>query len=348
MVLSTFAQDALQLGLLRGLTGLGIGAIITTNIVMAGEFASRRWRGMAVSLTSVGYPLGAIVGGLLSVELIEHSGWRTVFLAGGLMTLLVTVLAVIRLPESLDFLLARQPAGALERVTAIARRMGREPLAELPAPTARHSVLSGVGDLFLPSARRTTLLLWSAFFLVLAGFYFVSSWTPKLLVTAGLSAEAGISGGVLLSVGGIFGALLLGALLTRFGLRVVVVGYVVAAAVATAAFLTTTSSLVAALCVAGLVGLLLNGSVTGLYAMVSALYGPAIRSTAMGTSVGVGRIGAIVAPIVAGSLLDTGWSPLQLYIASGVVFLAAGLLLLFVRAATPSALGPEETVPAAE
>jgi MFS family permease len=57
----SFAQDALQLGLLRGLTGLGIGAIITTNIAMTGEFASRRWRGTAISLTSVGYPAGAIV-----------------------------------------------------------------------------------------------------------------------------------------------------------------------------------------------------------------------------------------------------------------------------------------------
>jgi MFS family permease len=82
-----------------------------------------------------------------------------------------------------------------------------------------------------------------------------------------------------------------------------------------------------------LIGLLLNGSVTGLYAMVSTVYDPGVRSTAMGSSVGIGRVGAIIAPIVAGALLDSHWTPNQLYIASAVVFVAAGVLLLFVRGA---------------
>ncbi|MDT7706942.1 MAG: hypothetical protein QOG20_2549, partial [Pseudonocardiales bacterium] len=143
MMLSSFADSALQLGLLRGLTGLGIGAIITTNIVMAGEYASRRWRGMAVSLTSVGYPVGAIVGGILSVELIDGAGWRSVFLVGGLATLAVTVLAFFRLPESLDYLLSRQPRDALTRVNTMARRLGHQELSELPPVTARVGVLAG-------------------------------------------------------------------------------------------------------------------------------------------------------------------------------------------------------------
>jgi uncharacterized membrane protein (DUF485 family) len=57
--------------------------------------------------------------------------------------------------------------------------------------------------LLAPDMRRTTLVIWLLFFLVMFGFYFVMSWTPKLLVAAGLSAQQGITGGVLLSVGGI-------------------------------------------------------------------------------------------------------------------------------------------------
>ena len=64
--------------------------------------------------------------------------------------------------------------------------------------------------------RRTTLLLWALFFLVMFGFYFIMSWTPKLLVAAGLSTAQGIAGGTLLSIGGIFGAALLGGLAARF------------------------------------------------------------------------------------------------------------------------------------
>ncbi|MFC4946656.1 MFS transporter [Pseudonocardia sp. GCM10023141] len=352
MLLSGLAESPLQLGLLRGLTGLGIGAIITTNIVMAGEYASRRWHGMAVSLTSVGYPAGAIVGGILSVELIDGTGWRSVFLVGGVATLAVTVLASFRLPESLDYLLARQPRDALARANRMARRLGHAELTQLPPLTARPGVLSGFRTLFAPALRRSTLLIWAAFFLILAGFYFVSSWTPQLLVKAGLSPAVGISGGVLLSVGGIFGALILGALLTRFRLRNVVFGYIILAAVMMAIFLSTTSSLTAALCIAAIIGLLLNGCVTGLYALVSAIYGPGVRSTAMGSSVGVGRIGAIIAPIVAGTLLDAHWTANELYIASAVVFVVAGGLLLCVRGANlrpvRMAGGRQQPVPAAD
>lgn len=69
---------------------------------------------------------------------------------------------------------------------------------------------SGFKQLLTPVMRRTTLVIWLLFFPVMFGFYFVMSWTPKLLVAAGLSAEQGITGGVLLSVGGILGAALIG------------------------------------------------------------------------------------------------------------------------------------------
>jgi hypothetical protein len=72
-----------------------------------------------------------------------------------------------------------------------------------------------LAQLLSPASRRTTLLIWLLFFLVMFGFYFVMSLTPKLLVSAGLSAQQGISGGVLLSVGGIFGAALTGAMASR-------------------------------------------------------------------------------------------------------------------------------------
>ena len=58
--------------------------------------------------------------------------------------------------------------------------------------------------------------MWVAFFLTMFGFYFVTSWTPKLLVEAGLSANQGITGGMLLNLGGIFGSLLFGALATKW------------------------------------------------------------------------------------------------------------------------------------
>lgn len=335
MTLSSFSQSATQLGLLRVLTGVGIGGILACNTVIAGEYASRRWHGMVISLTATGYSVGAIVGGILSVTLQGSFGWRGVFLFGGVATAAVLLLGVFRLPESLDHLLSRQPASALERVNALAGRMGRPALDALPARPTRTAggLLSGVGQLLSPDLRRSTLVLWGAFFLVLAGFYFVTSWTPRLLVEAGLSPTAGISGGLLINIGGLFGSVALGALTARFRMRRVVSAYLMTAAVMLAVFIGATAALPLALAVAVLIGLFLIGCVAGLYALVTAVYSAEVRSTAMGTAVGIGRIGAIIAPVGAGALLDGGWTPTGLYVAIAVAFAATAFLLLMLRGA---------------
>ena len=76
MVLASTARSWQELGLMRVLTGLGIGGILACSNVIASEYASRRWRGLAVSLQSTGYALGATLGGLLAVWLIGAWGWR--------------------------------------------------------------------------------------------------------------------------------------------------------------------------------------------------------------------------------------------------------------------------------
>src|SRR5690625_8048894 len=63
-------------------------------------------------------------------------------------------------------------------------------------------------------------------------FYFVTSWTPKLLEQAGLTADKGLAGGVLLHVGGMLGALALGLLATRWHLQRVAQALLVLGAVA--------------------------------------------------------------------------------------------------------------------
>lgn len=332
MMLSAASQAPWQLGALRALTGIGIGGILATSNVIAAEYASRRWRGLAVSLNSTGYALGATTGGLLAALLIGQFGWRSVFLVGGLATAAAVPLVWWRLPESLDYLVTRRPDGALERINALMRRMGHAALAALPdrAPTGT-GVGAGYRELLTPRLRRTTLVLWGAFFCVMAGFHFVASWTPALLTEAGLSPTAGIAGGTVLNVGGIFGAALLGLLAARFSLRNVLAGYLVTTAVLLAVFIGSTSSLALAFSLAAVIGLFVNGSVAGLYALTPTLYEPAVRTTGVGTGLAIGRAGAILAPTLAGALLDGGWTPQHLYLLFGVVFVAAAAVLFQLR-----------------
>src|SRR6185369_16102822 len=123
-------------------------------------------------------------------------------------------------PESLDFLLARRPPGALGRLNELLRRMGRPEVTQFPGAAAEPpAARNPVTRLLAAGAARSTLLIWSAFFLLMYSFYFVTSWTPKLLVAAGLSTRQGITGGVLLNMGGIVGRSLFGTLATRLTLK---------------------------------------------------------------------------------------------------------------------------------
>lgn len=337
MLLSALSQSPLQLALLRGLTGLGIGGILASSNVIASEYASKRWRGLAVSLQSTGYALGATLGGLLAVWLLGHWGWRSVFLFGGIVTVLVIPLVLLWLPESLDFLLARRPANALARVNRLADKLGQPALSQLPPPAQSvPGAATGFRQLLTPAMRRTTLVIWLLFFLVMFGFYFVMSWTPKLLVAAGLSAQQGITGGVLLSVGGILGAALIGGLSSRWPLSRVLAMFMLVTAGLLVLFVASGSSVTAALALGLLIGLFANGCVAGLYALSPVVYDASVRATGVGWGIGIGRIGAILSPTVAGVLLDGGWQPLHLYgVFASVFVLAAGCLVLLKPASRP-------------
>jgi len=331
MLLSALSQTPTQLALLRGLTGLGIGGILASSNVIASEYACKRWRGLAVSLQSTGYALGATLGGLLAVWLLSQWGWRSVFFAGGMMTFAAIPLVLLWLPESLDFLLSKRPAKALIRVNALAVRLGQPSLAALPPMGVEEQGKGGsFTRLFDPEQRRSTLLIWVLFFLVMFGFYFIMSWTPKLLTSSGLSVQQGVTGGVLLSIGGIFGAALLGLLSARFSLARVLASFMLITAVMLVVFTSIGSSFTAALCMGLLIGLFSNGCVAGLYALSPLIYGASVRATGVGWAIGIGRGGAILSPTVAGFMLDGGWQPLQLYTWFALVFVVAALLLLML------------------
>ena len=344
MLGSAFSQSATQLAALRVLTGLGVGGILACSNVIASEYASQRWRSLAVTLQSTGYALGASIGGSIAVWLLGRHDWRAVFLFGGCVTLGVLVLAWWRLPESMDFLLARRPAGALQRLNALVGRLGLPALAALPpaAPSAAERSRRGPLQLFAPGLRRPTLLVWLSFFAVMFGFYFVMSWTPKLLAASGLTPEQGVTGGVLLSLGGILGATLLGLLAARYPVHRALAGFMLATAVLLCFIVSNPGSLLLSYALAFLIGVFVNGCVAGLYAIAPMVYGGEVRVTGVGWGIGIGRIGAIVSPMVAGSLLDAAWSPSQLYVGYGLAFVFAACVVSLHRL-----LGPEAGRPAA-
>lgn len=336
MLASALAGHHLALVWWRGLTGLGIGGMLASVGVITAEFSSRKWRSTNVALQATGYPIGATLGGLAAAWLLEHCGWRSVFMFGALATALMIPIVLWRLPESLDFLLERQPASALPRLNRLLGLMGHAPAQRLPArATGAAAGGNTVAALFSPALRRPTLMLWLGFFLLMFSVYFSLNWTPRLLVQAGLSASQGVTGGVLLNLGGILGGSLFGALAVRVRLAGLAAWSLLLFASSTALFGAAASSLALAFGTAFVMGIFLFASMAGLYGLAPATYPAAVRVTGMGWAIGIGRIGAIAAPLAAGLLLDGGWRPASLYYVFALPLLLAAAAVLLTGAGRP-------------
>jgi benzoate transport len=337
MLLSALAHSAVELGIWRVVTGVGIGGILACTNVIVSEYSSKRWRGLAISLYTAGYGVGATLGGTAAVALQASFGWRSVFLLGGLCTGATLLLLAALLPESVDFLASRRPRNVVERLNKIARRIGQPAVTELPAAAARAGKKNKLSELFTPGNRRSTGLVWLAFFATMFGFYFVNSWTPRLLVTAGMTESQGVIGGLMLTLGGTFGALLYGLLTLRWNSRKVLVIFAVLSAATMVMFISTAGVLALAFVAGGVVGMLINGCIAGMYTIAPALYGASVRSTGVGWAIGIGRAGAIVAPLIAGALLDAHWTASMLYMGVGFVVLLAGAAVAAMRLPAPGA-----------
>ncbi|HWL86064.1 MAG TPA: MFS transporter [Polyangiaceae bacterium] len=338
MLLSAFARNPIELSALRVVTGIGIGGMLASMNVITAEYASDRWRSAAVSLQATGYPVGATLGGSIAALLITHYGWRSLFVFGAFVSASMIPVVLWRLPESLDFLLDKRPHNAHAKLNALLRGMNRP---EVPALPARELETRG-GDLAKPggSALRrlfakgavgSSMLIALSFFLQMFTLYFVLSWTPKLLVTAGLSREQGISGGVLLNVGGIVGGTLFSYLSGRFGSQHLTSSAMLLAAVTLGFCGFFARDLSLAYFFAVTVGAFNFAAMVGLFSMTPGLYPASIRATGMGWALGMGRVGAILSPLITGILVDCGWVGAKLYYAFAIPVIGAAIAMRAIR-----------------
>jgi len=343
MVFSAMADGPLMLGILRVITGLGMGGVIVSGNVIASEFASARWRGLAVSLNTTGYALGAVVGGIVAIWLQAQFSWRGVFLFGAGITVVAFFVLLVRMPESVDFLYLSKSPRALERVNALAGKMGKAEVTELTSPAAAPAPAkteSSIVRLFARNHRRSTIIVCCGFFLNMFGYYFVQSWTPRLLVSAGLTESQGNIGGTLLNLGGMAGSVFIGLLVARLPLKVVLTSFLTISGALLCVYASAPSSLLVAFIVAVLIGLFVNGCMAGLFTLVTGVYEPGVRATAVGLGITVGRIGAIVAPIVVGTLVDLNWTTSALYLLMSVAFFAAAVAVSRIKRKTAPTTDP--------
>ncbi|MGW0927575.1 MFS transporter [Streptomyces sp. NPDC002644] len=333
---AAMAPSVTVMGVFRLVTGIGVGGILASTNVIASEFSNARNRGLAIGIYTAGYGLGATAASLVAKATVGGD-WRIVFYAGGFGTLLALIVIAVVLPESVAFLEQRRPAGALERINRTLARMRMEAVTEAEldrAATAREST-EGAASGWLKQLLAPTVLLWLTFVTIMFGFYFVNSWTPTLLVEEGLSEGAAVTAGMAISIGGTVGSVLYGVAARVRTPRVVLIGFSLLSAAMMIAFIVSTSTLWLGFAVGVVVGALINGCIAGAYTVGPPLYPANVRSVGMGWALGMGRIGAILSPTVAGLLKDAGATATQLYVGAALVVGLCSLFLVALRRHDP-------------
>ncbi|RZF54609.1 MFS transporter [Acinetobacter halotolerans] len=300
--LGAFASNPFEFGILRFLAGLGIGGVMPNLVALTSEYAPKRIRSTLVGTMFSGYAIGGILSALIGSYLVESQGWQIMFLIAGIPLLLLPVMWKF-LPESLTFLVK---TGKTEQAQNIIQKISPEQaitrntklmLNEENIPTG-----SSVKGLFQQGRAFNTLMFWVLFFMCLLMVYALSSWLPKLMLAAGYSLGKSILFLLALNVGAMIGSIGGGILSDKFHLKPVILSMLMAgvAALIGLGFNSPAYVLYGLVTVAGAATI---GTSILLYSYVAQYYPLSVRSTGIGCASGVGRIGAIVGPILTGMLL---------------------------------------------
>lgn len=350
MAACALTSTAAAFGWMRFLTGLGIGALLATTAALVSEYAPPGKKNLYNALTYSGVPLGSVLAAALAIALLEHIGWRGMFWIGALPMVTLLPLAYFRMPESVQWLVAR---GRHDEARRVAARYGVALAApEAAAPAAPPAPgRAGYAGLLGRDYRLPTLLLglMSATGLMLV--YSLNTWLPELMLRAGFNAKGSLSFLLVLNGGSLFGGLAASKLADRFGARPVVAGSFALGALSIVV-LTLHLPLGILLATVALVGLGTSGTQTLIYGFVANYYRTEVRGAGVAWCAGFGRLGGVAGPMLGGLLVGGGFALESVFwILAGLAVLGACLTLLVPVAARarrePPATAPVRIVEAA-
>jgi len=298
MAITATSQTVQAFGFFRFLTGVGVGALVATVGALVAEFAPPGQRNRYNAIVYSGIPAGGVLAALVAIGLGDAIGWRGLFWVGALPIVLLLPLAVLFLPESPKWLVARGRYADAERIAA---RTG------LPVPAPELHVPDKVG--FPALATRDyafpTFLLGMMSFAGLLLTYGLNTWLPQIMGEQGYGKSYSLAFLLILNLGAIFGGLAASFYADRLGAKRVVASTFVLAAITLAMLPLHLPSVVLFAAVA-LAGVGTIGTQVLIYGMVSNYYPTTARAAGVAWCAGFGRLGGIVGPIIGGVLVAAG------------------------------------------
>ncbi|RSR96214.1 MFS transporter, partial [Acinetobacter baumannii] len=337
-----------EFAILRFIAGLGIGGVMPNVVALMTEYAPKKIRSTLVAIMFSGYAIGGMTSALLGAWLVKDMGWQIMFLIAGIPLLLLPLIWKF-LPESLAFLVksnhSKQAKSIVSKIAPQTQVNANTQLVLNESTTTDAPVRA----LFQQGRTFSTFMFWIAFFMCLLMVYALGSWLPKLMLQAGYSLGASMLFLFALNIGGMVGAIGGGALADRFHLKpVITIMFIVGSAALILLGINSPQFILYSLI--AIAGAATIGSQILLYTFVAQFYPTALRSTGMGWASGIGRIGAIIGPVLTGALLSFELPHQMNFLAIAIPGVIAALAIFMVNlkasvaAQTPSTFNPQNTL----
>jgi benzoate transport len=330
MFMASTVTTVVPLCVWRVVTGVGIGGLLAAINATVAEFANARRQALCVSIMAIGYPMGAVLGGLVVTWLLRSHDWRSIFQLGAAMTGVFIPLTLFFLPESVHWLARKQPSGALERINRTLARMGHATATALPRIAAEVRQRSQA-DLFSPALVRATVIITVAYMFHMLPFYFLLKWLPKIVVDMGFAPASAAGVLVWTNVGGALGGLTLGLLTLRFDVKPLTIVVFLLTAVTVALFGRAPPDLQRLALISACAGFGINAAIVGMYAIFAQAFPTHVRASGTGFAIGCARGASAAAPIVAGFLFDLGYGRPTVATLMSLGAIVSALVLLALR-----------------
>ena len=345
-VAASVTHNSTEMAVARFIGGIGFGAAQPNGIALVTEWLPQRARARAVGLLSVGTPLGGMVGAGALIWLLPLYGWRSTFVACGVLTVVMAALMIGGLPESIGYLVARGKAtrvkGALRKIFGPVPRVTQVNLAAAAA-VSRETHEAGI---FTRANLRLNIGVWLIFVGMCFVAYAIAAWAPVLLTTSGFTLTQALRASLAFNVSAVITAIVTGFVLGRVGSRALILitcigtlGSValMAAAVQVANGTVTPTLLGAVTLAAAGTGGFTGAAIASVYAVLASSYPVSCRSSGIGLGMMMGRLGAIASTFSGGALLSVeGRSSTPFFLALGLFGIIALIGTLIVDRHVPA------------
>lgn len=321
----------------RFIGGLGLGGLLPNVVALVAEYSPNRIRSTTVVITFIGFPLGAVFGGMASAHIIPAYGWQMVFIIGGVLPLIMLVIAWYLLPESIRYMAlhAEQKDKMAEILTRIEPSLRGVNVDDIQLPQSGRAN-QPVKKLFMDGRAIWTLFLWLLTFSSLLLTYFLVHWIPLVLVDVGFAQKKAIMGVALLNLGGIIGSLIIGRISDKRG-PYLAMGIAMGTAIffIAAIGLSVPAGVTVVLTMIFLAGFTFVGAQLNISAIAATNYPVEIRSAGTGWSIAAGRVGSIVGPLVGGILVTLQLGIDRIFLVATVPAVVAMFAIIMMSRTVP-------------